>query len=292
MPTFSGLEHILCEGVALSPFTSLRLGGDAQYFAQPTSEEELVGLVQQCSEQDVRLRVIGGGSNILIPDDGFSGMVVSLDAACFCQIEVDGNRIHAGAGAKLAHLLSIAAKNGLSGVEQLAGIAGSVGGAVRTNAGTHSGDIGQVTKSVHVINSDGEVSEKSGDDLRFSYRQSNLDDVVAIRATFELEPALPEEITKQMQTLWIIKKSQQPTGVVGHGCVFRDHGGITAASLIEQAGMKGHSVGAVGMSESHPNYLIVNEGGTSRDALQLVQAVHDAVLEHSGVSLATQLEVW
>ena len=92
--------------------------------------------------------------------------------------------------------------------------------------------------------------------------------------------------------LWIIKKSQQPSGVVGHGCVFRDHGGITAASLIEQAGMKGHAVGAVGMSESHPNYLIVNEGGTSRDALQLVQAVHDAVLEHSGVSLATQLEVW
>lgn len=292
MPSFNGLEHILCEEMALSPFTSLRLGGNAKYFAQPTSEDELISLIKQCSDQDVRLRVIGGGSNVLVPDDGFDGMVVSLDAACFCQIDVDGNRIEAGAGAKLVHLLSIAAKNGLSGLEELAGIPGSVGGAVRTNAGTHSGDIGQWTRSVRVINSDGELSDKSGDDLRFSYRESNLDDLVVIRAAFELNTAVPEEITKRLQTLWIVKKSQQPSGVIGHGCVFRDHGGVTAASLIEQAGMKGHAIGEVAMSESHPNYLVVNEGGTSRDAMQLVEVVHDAVLEQSGVSLATQLEVW
>jgi UDP-N-acetylmuramate dehydrogenase len=143
MVDFSGFEHIVRAEESLNTFTGLRFGGICEYFAEPTSQSELTELVKTCSAQEVPIRILGGGSNLIVCTDVVPGMVIHLSAAAFCNIEVVGNKLKAGGGAALVQLVSTAAREGLEGLEQLAGIPGTVGGAVRTNAGTNSGDIGQ-----------------------------------------------------------------------------------------------------------------------------------------------------
>src|SRR5258707_477791 len=143
MPIPSGFEHIVRENEPLAPYTWFRLGGAAQYFAEPTSIDELAALVRRCHEAGVPGRGVGGGSNLLVRDEGVPGMVVALGAAAFGRIEVTGRKVVAGGGAKLGHVISTAVREGLAGLEMLVGIPGTVGGALHSNAGTHSGDIGQ-----------------------------------------------------------------------------------------------------------------------------------------------------
>ena len=292
MVDFSGFEHIVRSEESLNAFTGLRFGGICEYFAEPTSQAELTDLVKTCSAQEVPIRVLGGGSNLIVCSDVVPGMVIHLSAAAFCSIEVDGNKLKAGGGAALVQLVSTAAREGLEGLEQLAGIPGTVGGAVRTNAGTNSGDIGQRTTSVAVLTRGGDLEIRGRDELRFSYRKSSLNDLVVLEAEFELEQADADEITRKMQTLWIVNKGQQPQGRERSLCMFQDHGGIKAASLIEQAGLKGFKQGGVTISDSHANYMIVDEGATCADAMALLTHVQAEVDSLLGVSIQKQIEVW
>ena len=150
MTAFAGLEHIVREQVPLGPLTWIRLGGVAEYFAEPTSIEELRQLVCHCTEQGTPIRVLGGGSRVLIPDAGVPGVVLHLSAPAFCQISVKGHEIHAGGGAKLSHLVSTAAREGLAGLENLVGIPGTVAGALRGNADSSGSSIGQWTTAAKI----------------------------------------------------------------------------------------------------------------------------------------------
>jgi UDP-N-acetylmuramate dehydrogenase len=276
----------------LAPHTWFRLGGPAQFFAEPTSVDELAALVRRCREEDVSVRVLGGGSNVLIRDQGVRGMVLNLAAAEFSRISVQGTTITAGAGAKLGHLISTAVREGLAGLEQLVGIPGTVGGALHGNCSANGADVGQWTTTASVMTREGEVIAHQRDELRFSYRESSLDEPVILQGHFGLEEDDPRELTKRMQRSWIVKRAALPQGNLNAGCIFKDVGGVSAASLIEQAGLKTSRVGKAVVCAQNANFIVANSGATSDDVLQLIDVLREGVAERLGVSLETLIETW
>lgn len=292
MAIFAGYEHIVREHEPIANYTWFRLGGPAQYFAEPTSSDELVGLVQRCREHNLPARILGGGSNVLLRDEGVPGLVIHLAAPAFSEIRVTGRAIAAGGGAKLGHVISTAVREGLAGLEPLVGIPGTVGGALRLNAGANGGDIGQRTRLATVLTRGGEIVVHERNDLRFAYRQSSLDELVILGAEFELDKEDSQALTKRMQKLWIVKKAGQPQGGLNMGCVFKDVGGISAASLIEQAGLKSAQVGFATVSEVNANFIIAHPGAKASDVIELIDHLRNGVAERLGVALETELQIW
>lgn len=292
MGLLSGFEHIARDNEPLAPYTWMRLGGAAEYFAEPTSIDELGALVRRCREAGVSVKLLGGGSNLLIRDEGVRGMVIHLSAPAFCDISIQGQTITAGGAAKLAHVISTSAREGLAGLETLVGIPGTVGGALHGNSGTESGDIGQWADAATVMLHSGEIVVHERQKLRFGYRQSSLDELVILSARFALEKENPETLTKRLQKVWILKKASQPASNVTAGCVFKSPIGASAASLIEQAGLKGSRVGMAEVSAQNANFVVANPGARSADVLELIDHIRKQVEKRLGVELETQLEVW
>lgn len=292
MTITEGFEHIIRESEPLAPYTSMKLGGMAEYYAEPTNLEELISIVKRFREADMPVRLIGGGSNLLVKDEGTPGLVIRLATPAFVSIEVDKPRLTAGGGTYLSHLISNAVREGLAGPEQLVGIPGTVGGALHGNSGTHGGSIGEWVKSVSVLTSAGEVIERTGNDLSFGYRQSSLNELAIISATFEFEQEDQEVLTKRMQKLWIVNKSKQPLNSQNPGYIFKDTGGLTAADLIEQTGLKGASIGEVEVSERNPNFFLANPGATSEHVLRLIDLVRSQVHERTGIELELAIVIW
>jgi UDP-N-acetylmuramate dehydrogenase len=292
MPIPAGFEHIVREQEPLAPYTWLRLGGAAQYFAEPTTVEELAALVRRCHESGTAMRVLGGGSNLLVRDEGVSGVVVSLGAAAFGRIEVAGRILKAGGGAKLGHVISTAVREGLAGLESLVGIPGTLGGALHTNAGTLGGDIGQYTTSASVMSRKGEIATRQKEEFRFGYRASSLDELVILDATLELDPGDARSLTKQMQQAWILKRAEQPLFDQNAGQIFKSPGGVSAASLIEDAKLDSARVGDAAISDRNANFIVAGPKATSRDVLELIELVRKGVAERVGVELELAVEVW
>jgi len=292
MGLFDGCEHIVRQNELLAPYTWFRLGGPAEFFAEPTSVDELRTLVERASQADVPIRVVGGGSNLLIRNAGVKGLVLHLTAPAFSQISVDGNVVTAGGGAKLGHVISTSVREGLSGLEELVGIPGSVGGALRSNADAGGAEIGQWTRSATVMKRNGEIVVHDRDALRFSYRCSSLDELVILGGEFELEPGDPAEITKRLQKLWIIKKADEPQGTLNAGCVFKDVGGVSAASLIEDAGLRSSEVGKASVSDKNANFIVAEPGATFADVSDLIELLKSGVEDRLGVELETAIEIW
>jgi UDP-N-acetylmuramate dehydrogenase len=236
--------------------------------------------------------LLGGGSNVLVRDEGVPGMVVSLADPAFAEIQATGRKITAGGGAKLGHLISVAVREGLAGLEPLVGIPGSVGGALHGNAGSRGGDIGQWTCRATVMTRAGEILERDRDDLTFAYRESSLDELVILQGEFELEKEDPEELTKRMQKYWIVKKANQPLGHQSAGCIFKNPRGMSAGMLIDQAGLKGSRVGGAEVSDLHANFIVADASATSHDVLRLIDLVRSRVAERLGVELETEIEIW
>lgn len=288
----SGFEHITREQEQLAPFTWFRIGGAAQYWVEPTSINELAAVVKAAATEGLMVRVLGGGSNLLVRDEGVSGVVLHLAAAAFAKIEVNKKRITAGGGAKLGHVVSSAVREGLAGLEQLVGIPGTVGGALRTNAGTHGGDIGQWTTSATVMTRTGEVLVRNQEQLRFGYRASSLDELVILEATLDLETANSAMLTKQMQQTWILKKSQLPPSDQAAGCIFKNPGGVSAASLIEESGMQNARVGKAEVSDRSAAYIVAQPGCSSKEVIELIELIRKTVAERTGVDLETAIDIW
>lgn len=292
MPFQSGFEHILREREPMAPYTWLRLGGEADYFAEPTNVDELAQLVKRCREEDTPVRLVGGGSNVLVRDEGVRGLVIHLSAAHFCQVRTDHDGLTAGGGAKLSHAISAAVRDGLAGLEQLTGIPGTVGGALHGNATCHGTDIGHGTQSATVLTHGGEMVERSRGDSLFAYRESRLDELVILEARFELERSEPLELTKRMQKLWIVNKAAQPLRDQRSVLLFKDPGGISAASLIDQAGLHATRVGGVELSDRNANYAVAEANATSRDVLGLMDYLREGVIQRLGVELETAVDIW
>jgi UDP-N-acetylmuramate dehydrogenase len=292
MTLIKGFEHFVRRAEPLAEHTWFHLGGPAEYFAEPNTVEELQALVRRCHEQDVLIRMLGGGSNLLVREEGASGMVVRLSAPAFTQISVGKQTISAGGGAKLGQTISTSVREGLAGLEALVGIPGTVGGALHGNAGSRGGDLGQWTCRATVMTQSGEILERTREELVFAYRESSLDELVILAGEFQLDADNPEELTKRMQKQWIVKKAAQPLGHQSAGCIFKNPRGMSAGMLIEQAGLKGSRVGQAEVSDRHANFIVSEPGATSQDVLRLIELVRGRVMEKLGIELETEIEIW
>jgi UDP-N-acetylmuramate dehydrogenase len=291
MAAITGLNCVQ-QSVPLADRTWLKVGGAAAYFAEPTSEEELIAVIARCRDEQLPVRLLGGGSNVLVRDEGAPGMTISLSDPAFSRIKTNGTRVTIGGGASLANAITVTVGAGLAGLEPLVGIPGTVGGALHGNAGSHGGDIGQWTSAATVITRSGETIERQRSDLVFAYRQSSLDELVVLSAEFELEEEDPTEITKRMQKQWIVKKASLPMAHESTGCIFANPRGMSAGMLIDQCGLKGQQVGGAEVSQRHANFFVTRSGATAKDVLQLIDLVRSRVAERMGVELETQINIW
>lgn len=276
----------------LAPYTWLRVGGPAQFFVEPRSVEELAAVVRACHEQELKVRVLGDGSNLLVRDEGASGAVIHLPRELFSAVSVDGTTVRAQAGALLSHVVSQAVRAGLAGMEVLTGIPGTVGGALHGNAGGKGGDIGQFVREATVLTETGETLVRDGDELAFAYRQSSLDDLVILDAAFELTPDDPDEIARRMRKIWITKKANQPLSHQSAGCVFKNPRGQSAGQLIDRAGLKGTRVGGAEVSDRHANFVVTQDGAKAEDVLRLIDLMRSRVRERFGVELELEVQIW
>jgi len=292
MPLLDAFKEISLLDEPLAPYTWMRIGGPAQFLVRPRNPDELREFVRYCHEEQIPVRVLGGGSNVLVRDEGVSGAVVQLVDESFGRVSIDGTTVQAGAGALLSQLISHTVKAELAGLETLSGIPGTVGGALRGNAGGRSGDIGQFVESVTTMSAEGEISTRRGNDLWFGYRESNVDELVILEATFSLQPGDPAEITRRMRKLWIMKKATQPLSFQSAGCIFKNPRGLSAGSLIEQAGLKGIRVGQAEISDRHANFIVTHPNARSDDVLRLIDLARSKVSEQFGVDLELEIKIW
>jgi UDP-N-acetylmuramate dehydrogenase len=292
MKLFSGLEDIVNEGCPLAPFTWYGMGGAADYLVRPKNTEQLRAVIQRCREQEVPLRVLGYGSNLLVSDDGVRGAVLKLDAEAFCGFEFNKTTLVAGAGANLNKLVLESVRKGLSGLEALTGIPGSVGGAVRMNAGGSFGDIGSSIRSITVMDKQGEVFEKEKPELVFDYRWVNVTAPVILKATMDLIESDPDAMLKTVKEVWIYKKNSQPLHTKNAGCIFKNPRGMSAGALIDRAGLKGEQIGGAVVSEKHANFITTEKGCTSADVKKLIQLIQTRVKDAFDVELETEIEIW
>ncbi len=292
MAILDEFAEIIKRDEPLAPYTHLRLGGPAEMLVQPRSREELSRFVQRCFQERVPLRVLGSGCNLLVRDEGVRGAVLRLVEPAFTQIAVEGQRVRAGTGAAVSALISQAARHALAGLETLVGIPGTIGGALRFNAGDRYGDIGQFVRQVEVLDSGGAVQVRDRDELRFGDHASNLDDPVLLAVEFSLETDTADAIVKRMRKAWIVRKAAQPLSFQSAGRIFKNPRGLSAAALIEQAGLARTRVGGTEISDRDANYIVVHPGASSRDVLRLIDLVRSKVQEQFNVPLEQELKVW
>ncbi|HWL10417.1 MAG TPA: UDP-N-acetylmuramate dehydrogenase [Planctomicrobium sp.] len=276
----------------LAPLTWLKIGGPAQMFAEPTTVEQLQQLVQGAAADNVLIRLLGGGSNLLVRDEGVSGLVIRLAGDAFQGVSVSGQTVTAGGAALLSHVISESVGAGLAGLETLVGIPGTIGGAVCGNAGGRHGEIGQSVRSVEVMTSQGEIFRRSGDELTFEYRFSSINDLVVLSVELGLQPDKADDLTRRMRQLWITKKASQPFSFQSAGCIFKNPRGLSAGSLIEQSGLKGTRIGGAEVSDRHANFIVTHEGATSADVLKLIEVIQSGVQAKHGIDLDVEIKIW
>ena len=292
MSLISGFEHFVREHEPLSPLTSLRLGGVAEYFAEPTSTQELAAIVKRFSEEGVAVRLIGAGSNVLVPDDGVSGLVIHLSAPAFCQIEIDGMKMRIGGGARLSHVVSNAIREGFNGPQYLAGMPGTIGGALHSNINVPNVDLSSWVKSVEVMKHSGEQLTYRGEEIAFSSHESSFSELVILAVEIEFEKEDPAVLTKQLQKLWLVSKAKRPPADVNAAYIFKNLGGESAGELIDSAGLKGTSVGGVSLLDSDPNYFVASTDAKTSDVEKLIEQVAAQVKEKLDVELETAIQIW
>ncbi len=293
MSQFDEFRKFLRRDVPLAMHTRLQLGGPAEFFAEPTSEAELIDMLKQSRSEGVPVRVIGSGTSILPGDEGVSGVVLSLAAPAFCEITVEDNRVTAGAGAKLGRVVTQSVAQGLSGIENLVGIPGTVGGALCGNVGTNSGDLGQWVESVRAVDFNANVFQLSRNEITFGYRTSSLDDVIILSVTLALDRDDTVELAKRLQKIWIVRKTQQPTGEQVSGYMFKNPAtGNAAQELIERAGLKDARIGGAAVSSRNANFLLVEPECTVDDVKRLLRLVQDEVEARTETDLESAIEIW
>lgn len=291
----SKIKGVVLRGEALSNHTSIGIGGPADYFIIPEDIDDVRRIITFCNEVNINFLFLGHGSNVLIGDDGFRGVVLkfgegkNLQGVCF----LDQFKIEAQAGVPLKRLINLSQEKGLSGLEFAIGIPGSVGGAIWTNAGANSHAIGSLVEKVTVIKEDGEIKELFDGDMVFSYRYSNFQERKWFiwKVVLRLEPSTPADIAKRIRAFWE-KRKKQPFSYPSAGCIFKNPPGDYAGRLIEQAGCKGMVIGGAKVSESHANFIINIGGAKAKDVLQLMEVIKERVKEKFGIDLEPEIAIY
>jgi UDP-N-acetylmuramate dehydrogenase len=289
---FSGLVSIVKENETLAPYTWYRIGGPARYFVQPKSVEDLQEAARRCTESQTRMYVLGLGANLLVSDHGVDGAVFRLDQEFWRRVQYHGNRVDVGAGADMQKLLVRTVRQGLAGIECLAGIPGTIGGGIRMNAGGKFGDIGATVQRVQVMDGEGTLFERTKDDLVFDYRSTNISAPFILSATLELDEDDPERILKKTKEIWMYKRNTQPLNTKNAGCIFKNPRGVSAGALIDQAGLKGMRLGGAEISTKHANFIMAHPGCKADDVLGLIKLIREKVFDRNQIHLESEVQIW
>ena len=275
----------------MSRYTTLRLGGPADWLAFPRSTEEITALFAEAGRAGIPVTVIGHGSNLLVLDGGIRGLVIRVEKN-MREVRRDGSRIIAQAGAMLAAVASFAADTGLTGLEFAAGIPGTVGGGVTMNAGAYDGEMAQVVSQVDGVYPDGRPASFTRAEMEFGYRTSAVQkqNFVVTEVTFALRAGDPADIRAKMNDLNAQRAAKQPLDVPSAGSTFKRPEGFYAAALIDQCGLKGYSIGDAMVSMKHAGFL-VNTGSSSADFKALMDKVQSIVEERAGVHLEPEIRI-
>jgi len=275
----------------LAKKTTLRVGGAADVYVEPASEADLVAVLRFCAERDRRVFVLGRGSNLLVRDGGIRGIVICLAHPNFRVIEIDGEKIHCGAGAKLKQVAVDAKRVGLTGVEFLEGIPGSVGGALRMNAGAMGAEIFGAVQSVRVMDYEGNACELSAAEIKAEYRCcALLKDHIALGAVFQCKVATREEVEQRMSVFSNKRWDSQPAAPSA-GCCFKNPTTIPAGKLVQELGLKGTKVGGAMVSFEHGNFITNDGSATARNVLDLIALIKAKAKAERGIELHTEVEI-
>ena len=275
----------------MSKHTTFRVGGAADVFVRIASEEQLKVLIPELVKGEIPYYVIGKGSNLLVGDKGFRGVVIQLDEA-FENIKVNNNVVTACAGASMAKIAKTALQNSLTGFEFAAGIPGCVGGGVIMNAGAYGGEMKDVVSKVRVLCKDGNIKEYTNEEMCFGYRFSalkNKPEYIVLEVEIILEPGNEEEILAKMQDLAKRRKDKQPLEYPSAGSTFKRPEGYFAGKLIGDAGLSGYSVGDAEVSEKHNGFVINRGNATAADVRTLIETIQCKVYEQFGVNLEREV---
>lgn len=299
---FGDLEVEAVADAPLGRRTWYGIGGNADLLIRARTIDALATLAKRCRLSETPLRVLGSGANLLVGDDGIDGVVVMLDTAAFREIKYnttgDIHAMKAMAGADMAKTLMDAARRGLDGLTQMAGIPASVGGAIRMNAGGAYGCIGDAVQSVTCLSRVGEVVTYPASELRFDYRSTNIPDPIILSAVFKLTPEDPLMLRERVKEIFTFKKSTQPLADHSAGCTFKNpidpvsEQRVSAGKLIDQAGLKGHAVGGAQVSTHHANFIVTKPGAKADDVLKLLEDIRKRVFEHAGIELEEEVVIW
>jgi UDP-N-acetylenolpyruvoylglucosamine reductase len=287
----------------LAKHTTLRVGGPADVYVEPADEKDLANVVKFCSENEIKFFILGRGSNLLVRDGGFRGVVICLSQPHFSRIEIVGQAsslsdrqdacptIRCGAGAKLKNVSVEAKRNNLSGVEFLEGIPGSVGGALRMNAGAMGGATFDVVESVRVMDFEGNISEMSPKEMSVDYRScAPLKNHIALGAVFRCKTLPRAEIEQRMKAFSEKRWGSQPAAPSA-GCIFKNPGAIPAGRLVDELGLKGARVGGAVVSAEHGNFIVNDGKATARDVLELISILKAKARAERGIELHTEVEI-
>ena len=275
----------------LKKHTTYGIGGPADLMIFPKSKQDLIKVIEIINENKIQLTILGSGSNVLVSDNGIRGAVISLKNS-LKQVEVDDNILYAECGTMLGKIVKHAVKNNLIGLENLNGVPGTLGGALIMNAGAWGGEISENLIHVEVINSKSEIQKIQKKDLNFSYRQSsfNKDDIL-LSAKFNLKKAEKDIIKENFIEAQSGRKKSQPLNKRSAGSLFKNPKNNSAGKLLDEAGLKGSSIGDAKISEKHANFFINDGDATSKDMLMLIKKAHKEVKDKFNVNLSLEVKL-
>ena len=277
----------------LANHTTMKIGGPADLFIEPSSIENLEKVMKVIREHQLAWTVIGRGSNLLVSDKGIEGAVIKLGKGLE-QLEIHDTEVRVGAGFSLVTLAVQISKKGLAGLEFASGIPGSVGGAVYMNAGAHGSDMSEVLEKVHVLFDDGTLAWLTKEEMEFSYRTSVLQKKrpgIVLEAIFQLKAGNREEIVAKMQANKNYRKETQPYNLPCAGSIFRNPLPQYAGQLVQEAGLKGYSIGGAQISPMHGNFIVNTGNGKAEDVLALIQHVKGTIYQQYGINIETEVEI-
>jgi UDP-N-acetylmuramate dehydrogenase len=279
---------IILENEPLKKHSYIRIGGPAKRFVHVDSHEDLVKIIKIEKDLGNPYYLIGEGSNILFSDNGYNGTIIKMTG--ISGVEISGNIVRVKAGTRLPELVQLLLSAGLSGMEQLCEIPGSVGGAVAGNAGAFGREIGELFEEGVIVDHNGNLRRVTRDQLQFSYRTSRLKSYgVIIEATFRLVPSTPETIRKAIEEFKLRRREAQPVGELTLGSVFKNPKGISAGYLLDRVGLKGYSIGGAKFSEKHANFIVNFNNAKAEDVISLIREGVNRVRNAFNIELETEI---
>lgn len=290
---FSKLNCIVRYDEPLKNHTTFKIGGNCIALIEPREVSDIVETIKICRENSIKFFVIGNGSNLLVPDEGYNGVIIKLKSE-FSTIQVKDEYLIVNSGAKLSEVYTVAYENSLTGFEFASGIPGTIGGAIYMNAGAYGGEMKDIVESVEVLDLDNfELRELKNEELEFSYRKSIIQrkNYIVTTIKLKLQKGNKEEINAVYENLRERRNSKQPLNFGSAGSTFKRPEGHFASKLIEDAGLKGYHINDAWVSEKHSGF-VVNKGNASyKEVMELIEYVQKVVFEKFGVKLETEVRI-